>query len=36
VAKALFTQRLSQLDSLYRNVSNAIDNLVQAVGLQAA
>jgi len=29
-------QRLSQLDSLYRNLGNAIDNLVQAVGLKAA
>jgi len=29
-------QRLSQLDTLYRNVSSAIDNLMQAVGLKAA
>jgi hypothetical protein len=29
-------QHLSQLDTLYRNVSSAIDNLVQAVGLKAA
>ena len=29
-------QRLSKLDTLYRNVGNAIDNLVQAVGLKAA
>jgi len=29
-------QRLSQLDRLYRRVVNALDDLVQAVGLKAA
>jgi len=32
----LQAHRRSKLDILYRNVGNAIDNLVQVVGLRAA
>jgi hypothetical protein len=34
--KQLQQQRLSQLDRLYQKVTNALDDLLQAVGLKAA
>jgi hypothetical protein len=34
--KHLQQQRLSQLDRLYQKVTNALDNLLHAVGLKAA